>query len=79
MYKFAGAKPYSCTSCPAKFAQKGNLVAHRKRVHPVNIESVKIGTTKKVFSCQKCSCVFKRLGSLNSHMNKLHSPAVSRF
>ncbi|XP_026482774.1 zinc finger protein 236-like [Ctenocephalides felis] len=73
--KHTGAKPYSCTSCPAKFAQKGNLVAHRKRVHPVNIESVKIGTTKKVFSCQKCSCVFKRLGSLNSHMNKLHSPA----
>ena len=56
-------RPFQCTKCPAKFAQKGNLKTHVERIHT--------GKCNKPFICDQCSKSFGLRKTLKHHM-KIH-------
>jgi hypothetical protein len=48
--KHSGQRPFACSFCAMKFAQRGNLRAHILRVHKLSKEAGQI-------KCAHCTCL----------------------
>ena len=57
-----GEKPYPCTQCVQKFAEKGNLRRHIASVH----------NGEKPHECTQCGQRFALKGTLSSHITSIH-------
>ncbi|WAR17153.1 LOW QUALITY PROTEIN: ZN845-like protein [Mya arenaria] len=66
-----GEKPFQCTVCDRKFAQKGSMRSHMMIVHNI-VRHIRIHTKEKPFQCTVCLRSFSQKESLKTHM-KIHS------
>jgi hypothetical protein len=53
-------KLFSCSICKEKFASRGEISGHSRRVHG----------NAKPFKCEYCDAGFTRIGTLNAHLKK---------
>lgn len=65
-----GEKPYSCTICGKRFAERYNLLAHQKIHDPLETKTKKSKET--LYQCNHCNLVFDQKENFNDHA-KHHS------
>jgi hypothetical protein len=58
--KTEAPKIFSCSICKERFASRGEISGHSRRVHG----------NAKPFKCEFCDAGFTRIGTLNAHMKK---------
>ena len=61
-------KSYDCDFCGKYFSLKGNLKAHMKAIHNMDLPN----TEKKYFNCEFCDESFSKLRQLKKHTKEVH-------
>ncbi|KAJ6633020.1 Zinc finger protein [Pseudolycoriella hygida] len=68
----ADGKPFSCDSCPQRFASSPNLLRHQiKHSNEMALNTTTVNNKPNSFQCNECQKVFTKQESLASHM-KMH-------